>query len=173
MATGASTADVAVVLVDAQQGVLKQTRRHSFIASLLGIRHIALAINKIDLVDFSRETFERIAADYREFAADLGFSSIVPIPMSARYGQNVTRRADEMPWYEGPTLLHHLETVKIDDNAALRPFRFPVQYVNRPNRDFRGYCGTIASGSVSKGDSVVVAKSGKASRIKRIVTADG
>ena len=173
MATGASTADVAVVLVDAQQGVLKQTRRHSFIASLLGIRHIALAINKIDLVDFSRETFERIAAEYREFAEDLGFSSIVPIPMSARYGQNVTRRADEMPWYDGPTLLHHLETVKIDDNSALRPFRFPVQYVNRPNRDFRGYCGTIASGSVSKGDSIVVAKSGKASRIKRIVTAEG
>ncbi len=173
MATGASTADVAVVLVDAQQGVLKQTRRHSFIASLLGIRHIVLAINKIDLVDFSRETCERIAADYRGFATDLGFSSIVPIPMSARYGHNVTRRADEMPWYDGPTLLQHLETVKIDDNAALRPFRFPVQYVNRPNRDFRGYCGTVASGSVSKGDSVVVAKSGKASRIKRIVTAAG
>jgi bifunctional enzyme CysN/CysC len=173
MATGASTADVAVVLVNAQQGVLKQTRRHSFIASLLGIRHVVLAVNKIDLVGFDQATFERIVAEYRAFAAELGFASITPIPMSARYGQNVTRRAEEMPWYDGPTLLHHLETVKIDDNAALRPFRFPVQYVNRPNRDFRGYCGTIASGSVSTGDTVVVAKSGKASRIKRIVSADG
>ncbi len=173
MATGASTADLAVVLVDARQGILRQTRRHSIIASLLGIRHIALAVNKFDLVGFDRQVFERIAAEYRDFAADLGFATIEPIPMSARYGDNVTRRSSEMPWYSGPTLLEHLETVSIDAVAADRPFRFPVQYVNRPNLDFRGFAGTVASGSVSKGDDVVVAKSGKLSRVKRIVAQGG
>jgi bifunctional enzyme CysN/CysC len=173
MATGASTADVAVVLVDARQGVLVQTRRHSIIASLLGIRHVVLAVNKIDLVGFDKEIFERISNDYAAFAKNLGFKSIAPIPMSARFGDNVTRRSDRLGWYEGPTLLDHLETIEINGEAEARPFRFPVQYVNRPNLDFRGFAGTIASGSVVRGDEVVVAKSGKGSRVKRIVTQDG
>jgi bifunctional enzyme CysN/CysC len=173
MATGASTADLAVVLVDARQGVLSQTRRHSIIASLLGIRHVALAVNKFDLVDFDRGVFEAIAADYRAFAAELGFSTIEPIPMSARHGDNVTRRSLRTPWYVGPTLLDHLETVAIDAVSAERPFRFPVQYVNRPNLNFRGFAGTVASGSVAKGDAIVVAKSGKPSRVKRIVAQGG
>jgi bifunctional enzyme CysN/CysC len=173
MATGASTADVAVVLIDARQGVLVQTRRHSIIASLLGIRHVVLAINKIDLVGFDQAAFERIAADYGAFAASLGFASITPIPMSARFGDNVTKRSDRMGWYAGPTLLDHLETIVVDTIPQSAPFRFPVQYVNRPNLDFRGFAGTIASGSIGQGDEVAVAKSGKASRVKRIVTQDG
>ncbi|MBN9245286.1 MAG: sulfate adenylyltransferase subunit CysN [Mesorhizobium sp.] len=173
MATGASTADLAVVLVDARQGVLRQTRRHSIIASMLGIRHIVLAVNKIDLVGFDRQAFERIEQDYRAFAKDLGFRSIVAVPLSARYGDNVSRRSDNMNWYAGPTLVEHLETVVVDDVAAELPFRFPVQYVNRPNLDFRGFAGTIASGSVAAGDEVVVAKSGKATRIRRIVAQGG
>ncbi|MGN6464716.1 MAG: sulfate adenylyltransferase subunit 1, partial [Rhizobiaceae bacterium] len=158
MATGASTADVAVVLVDARQGVLRQTRRHSIIASLLGIRHVALAVNKIDLVDFDRATFEEIAADYRAFAEGLGFRTVTPIPLSARYGDNVTRPSAKTAWYEGPALLELLEELVVEDEARERPFRFPIQYVSRPNLDFRGFAGTVASGSVSKGDRVVVAK---------------
>ncbi|MFC4624660.1 sulfate adenylyltransferase subunit CysN [Daeguia caeni] len=173
MATGASTADLAVVLVDARQGVQTQTRRHSFIASLLSIRHIVLAVNKIDLVDFSQDVFERIVADYLGFAGDLGFAGIQAIPLSARFGDNVTARSPRLGWYQGPCLLEHLETVRIDDEAVARPFRFPVQYVNRPNLNFRGFAGTIASGSIAVGDSVVVARSGKQSRVKRIVTYDG
>ncbi|WP_269932171.1 sulfate adenylyltransferase subunit CysN [Aminobacter sp. HY435] len=173
MATGASTADLAIVLVDARQGVLRQTRRHSIIASLLGIRNIVVAINKIDLVGFDEAVFDRIAADYAAFAASLGFESIVPIPMSARYGDNVTRRTEKMAWYSGPTLIEHLENVVVEEDAAERPFRFPVQYVNRPNLDFRGFAGTIASGSISQGDEIVVAKSGKASRVRRIVAHGG
>ncbi|MBN9074191.1 MAG: sulfate adenylyltransferase subunit CysN [Rhizobiales bacterium] len=173
MATGASTADLAVVLVDARQGILSQTRRHSVIASLLGIRHIVLAVNKIDLVGFDSDVFERIAADYRAFADSLDFLSIVPVPLSARFGDNVTNRSANTPWYKGPTLLDHLETVPVADDAAGRPFRFPVQYVNRPNLDFRGFAGTIASGVARPGDEVVVAKSGRSARIKRIVTQDG
>ncbi len=173
MATGASTADLAIVLIDARQGVLRQTRRHSFIASLLGIKNIVLAVNKIDLVDFSQEKFEQIVEDYQSFAKDLGFETLVPIPLSARYGDNVTTRSDRMHWYKGPTLLAHLETVPLPSEAVEGPFRFPVQYVNRPNLDFRGFAGTVASGSVAAGDEVVVAKSGKASRVKRIVTQDG
>ena len=173
MATGASTADVAVVLIDARQGVLVQTRRHSIIASLLGIRHVVLAVNKIDLVGFDQAVFDRIAADYAAFAASLGFASITPIPMSARFGDNVTRRSEQMGWYSGPTLLEHLETIVVDTIPQSAPFRFPVQYVNRPNLDFRGFAGTIASGSIGQGDEVVVAKSGKASRVKRIVTHGG
>ncbi|MHA6685106.1 sulfate adenylyltransferase subunit CysN [Mesorhizobium sp. A556] len=173
MATGASTADLAIVLVDARQGVLRQTRRHSVIASLLGIRHIVLAVNKIDLIDFDEQVFEQIVADYGAFAQKLGFQTIVPIPMSARYGDNVSRRSDKTPWYDGPTLMEHLETVLVDEHAADLPFRFPVQYVSRPNLDFRGFAGTVASGQVSPGDEIVVAKSGKAARIKRIVTQDG
>ncbi len=173
MATGASTADLAIVLIDARQGVLRQTRRHSIIASLLGIRHIVLAVNKIDLVGFDKGVFDGIVADYGEFARSLGFLSVVPIPMSARYGDNVTSRSDRTPWYSGPSLIEHLETVSVDEAAVELPFRFPVQYVNRPNLDFRGFAGTIASGAVSQGDEVVVAKSGKASRVKRIVAHGG
>jgi bifunctional enzyme CysN/CysC len=173
MATGASTAEAAVVLVDARQGVLRQTRRHSIIASLLGIRHAVLAVNKIDLVGFDRATFERIAAEYRTFAEGLGFRTIEAIPLSARHGDNVTRRSTRMDWYEGPALLGYLEGLVLDDEAAKRPFRFPIQYVNRPDPDFRGFAGTVASGSVAKGDPVVVAKSGKASRVSRIVTHGG
>nr|AFJ42546.1 NodQ [Mesorhizobium plurifarium] len=173
MATGASTADLAIVLIDARQGVLRQTRRHSIIASLLGIRHIVLAVNKIDLVGFDKTVFDRIVADYDEFARELGFVSVVPIPMSARFGDNVTSRSERTPWYSGPSLIEHLETVSVDEAAVELPFRFPVQYVNRPNLDFRGFAGTVASGSVSQGDEVVVAKSGKASRVKRIVAQGG
>ncbi|MCT8998690.1 sulfate adenylyltransferase subunit CysN [Chelativorans intermedius] len=173
MATGASTADLAVVLIDARQGVLPQTRRHSIIASLLGIRHIVLAVNKIDLVGFDEAVFAKIVADYEAFSKDLGFVSVVPIPMSARYGDNVTRASENTPWYSGPSLLDHLETVDVEEGLAERPFRFPVQYVNRPNLDFRGFAGTVASGSIGVGEDVVVAKSGKRSRIKRIVTHDG
>ncbi|MGX9574256.1 sulfate adenylyltransferase subunit CysN [Mesorhizobium sp. f-mel] len=172
MATGASTADLAIVLIDARQGVLRQTRRHSIIASLLGIRHVVLAVNKIDLVGFDRDVFAEIVADYTEFAKDLGFSSIVPIPMSARFGDNVSRRSTLTGWYAGPTLIDHLEMVAIGE-ASEQPFRFPVQYVNRPNLDFRGFAGTVASGSVAEGDVVVVAKSGKQSRVKRIVAQAG
>ena len=173
MATGASTADLAVVLVDARQGILDQTRRHSVIASLLGIRHIVLAVNKIDLVDFDAEVFEGIAADYKAFVKDLGFASVLPIPMSARHGDNVTRASENTPWYSGPSLIEHLETVDIESQPAAQPFRFPVQYVNRPNLDFRGFAGTIASGEIAAGDEVVVAKSGKKTRVKRIVTYNG
>jgi bifunctional enzyme CysN/CysC len=172
MATGASTADLAIVLVDSRQGVLRQTRRHSIIASLLGIRHVVLAVNKIDLVGFDSDIFAKIVADYKEFAKDLGFSSIVPIPMSARFGDNVSRRSDKTGWYAGPTLIEHLETVSVD-TATEQPFRFPVQYVNRPNLNFRGFAGTVASGSIEAGDEVVVAKSGKQSRVKRIVAQGG
>ncbi len=173
MATGASTADVAVVLVDARQGVLVQTRRHTVIASLLGIRRIVLAVNKIDLVGFDGGAFEAIVAEYRAFAAPLGFDGIEAIPMSARDGDNVTKRSERMGWYRGPTLLEHLETVPVGEGLAAEPFRFPIQYVNRPNLDFRGFAGTVASGAVRKGDAVVVAKSGRASTVARIVTYDG
>jgi bifunctional enzyme CysN/CysC len=173
MATGASTADVAVVLVDARQGVLRQTRRHSIIASLLGIRHVILAVNKIDLVDFDRETFDRITAEYEAFAGNLGFRTVAAIPLSARHGDNVIKPSERTAWYTGPALLDWLESLVLDDDAKERPFRFPIQYVNRPNLDFRGFAGTVASGGVSKGDAVVVAKSGKPSRVSRIVAYDG
>jgi bifunctional enzyme CysN/CysC len=173
MATGASTADLAIVLVDSRQGVLTQTRRHSYIASLLGIRHIVLAVNKIDLVGYSQDVFDGIVADYMAFAKDLGFLSVQPIPVSARYGDNVTRRSDNMGWYQGPALLEHLETVAIEADDAAKPLRFPVQFVSRPNLDFRGFAGEIASGSVTVGDAVTVAKSGKQSTVRRIVTMDG
>ncbi|MCA9184171.1 MAG: adenylyl-sulfate kinase, partial [Planctomycetales bacterium] len=172
-ATGASTADLAIVLIDARKGVLTQTRRHSFICSLLGIRNIVLAVNKIDLVGHDLKVFDRIVEDYREFAQSLGFESIVAIPMSARYGDNVTAKSDKMPWYNGPTLLGHLETVPVGDAEVEKPFRFPVQYVNRPNLDFRGFCGTIASGVVRQGDEVMALPSGKKSRVKSIVSYGG
>jgi bifunctional enzyme CysN/CysC len=173
MATGASTADLAVILIDARRGVLTQTRRHSFIASLVGIHHVVLAVNKIDLVDFSQAIFEDIVADYRAFAAGLGFRTLAAMPLSARHGDNVLARSARTPWYDGPTLIEHLETVAVDDAATERPFRLPVQWVNRPNLDFRGFSGTVASGSVRRGDAVVVAKSGRTSIVKSIVTFDG
>lgn len=173
MATGASTADLAVVLVDARKGLLTQTRRHTFIASLLGIRHIVVAINKIDLVNYDRAVFDKINADFREMSADMGFASITPIPLSARYGDNVSAPSPNMDWYNGPTLLGHLETVDFEEERQGKPFRFPVQYVLRPDLNFRGFAGTIAAGTVQPGDPVVVAKSGKPSTVKRIVTMDG
>ncbi len=173
MATGASTADVAVVLVDARQGLLQQTRRHSFIASLLGINNIVLAVNKIDLVGYSQAVFDQIVADYTEIAKLLNFSTIQAIPMSARFGDNVTIKSEKMPWYHGPNLLEYLETVQIDNHLQELPFRLPVQYVNRPNLDFRGFAGTVASGRVAVGDTIAVAKSGRTSKVKRIVSMDG
>jgi bifunctional enzyme CysN/CysC len=173
MATGASNSELAVILIDARKGVLTQTRRHSYICSLLGIRHLVVAVNKIDLVGFSQDVFDRIVGDYLTFASALGFRSIVPVPISARYGDNVTQRSGNMPWYRGTTLVNHLETVDVESDAAERPFRFSVQWVNRPNLDFRGFSGTVGSGRIAKGDPVVVAASGKTSTVARIVTADG
>jgi bifunctional enzyme CysN/CysC len=173
MATGASNADLAIILIDARKGVLPQTRRHSLICSLLGIRHVVVAVNKIDLVGYHQEVFDRIAGDYATFAAELGFASIVPIPISARYGDNVTEPSGNTPWYRGPALLQWLEGVDVESGTAAKPFRFPVQWVNRPNLDFRGYAGTVASGRINVGDPVVVAASGRTSRIREIVTFDG
>jgi bifunctional enzyme CysN/CysC len=173
MATGASTADLAIVLIDARHGVLTQTRRHSFIASLLGIKHVVLAINKIDLVDFSQDVFEAIRAEYQQAVSQFGFKSMVAIPMSARYGDNVITRSPRTSWYSGPSLLEHLETVNVADDAAERPFRMPVQWVNRPNLDFRGYSGTIASGVVRPGDAVGVTGVARTTKVERIVTMDG
>jgi bifunctional enzyme CysN/CysC len=162
-----------VLLVDARKGLLTQTKRHSYICSLLGIRHIVLAVNKIDLMNFDQAVFDRIVTDYATFAEKLEFTSITPIPLSARFGDNVTVRSDKTPWYAGPTLVEHLETVDVESDAAAKPFRFPVQWVNRPNLDFRGFSGTIASGTIKPGEQVVVAASGKPSTVARIVTADG
>jgi bifunctional enzyme CysN/CysC len=172
MVTGASTADAAVLLVDARNGLLTQTRRHSFLVSLIGIRHVALAINKMDLVDYSREVFERIAADYREFAASLGFKSITPIPISALRGDGILTPSAEMPWFAGPSLLRWLEDVEVEDERLSRPFRLPVQLVSRPNSDFRGFAGSIASGRIACGDRVRVLPSGRESRIARILIGD-
>ena len=173
MATGASTADVAVMMIDARKGVLVQTLRHTYIAKMMGIRHVVLAVNKMDLVEHGRGRFHEIVADYLKSADDLGFESITPIPMSARYGDNVTHRSETMTWYDGPTLIEHLEAVDIDSDIQNEPFRMPVQWVNRPNLNFRGYSGTIVSGTVQPGDAVVVAQSGSAANVERIVTADG
>jgi bifunctional enzyme CysN/CysC len=173
MATGASNAQLAVILIDARKGVLVQTRRHSLICSLLGIRHVIVAVNKIDLVGFERETFERIVADYTAFAAELGFTAIVPIPIAARFGDNVIALSRNTPWYRGPTLLQHLELTDVESGSAASPFRFPVQWVNRPDLDFRGYAGTVVSGRISAGDPIVVAASGRSSTVKEIVTYDG
>ena len=173
MATGASNSELAVILIDARKGVLTQTRRHAYIASLLGIRHIVLAVNKIDLVDYSQTVFDEIVAQFTEFATKLKFASQVAIPLSARYGVNVMAKSPETPWYKGPALLAHLETVDVDTALVDRPFRMPVQWVNRPNLDFRGFSGTIAGGRVKPGDTVAVAKSGRTTKVARIVTMDG
>ena len=173
MATGASNSDLAVILIDARKGVLVQTRRHAYIASLLGIRHIVLAVNKIDLMDYSQKVFDEIVADFQVFAARLNFSTQGAIPISARFGVNVTEKSAETSWYRGPALLAYLETVDVDTALADTPFRLPVQWVNRPDLDFRGFSGTIAGGRVKPGDTVAVAKSGKTSTVSRIVTMDG
>jgi len=175
MVTGASTADLAVILVDARKGVLVQTRRHSFLAHLIGIRHVVLAVNKMDLVDYSRETFDRIVADYRAFAQEIGIEAFTAIPISGFKGDNITAAPSaNTPWYDGPSLIDHLETVEIEDAAArARPFRMPVQWVNRPNLDFRGFAGLIAEGTVKPGDAVRVIPSGKTSTVKSIVVMPG
>ena len=146
MVIAASNADLAVVLIDAHKGVLAQTRRHSLICSLLGIRHIVAVVNKIDLVDFHKETFDRIVGDYTTFATELGFNSIVPIPASARFGDNVVERSGRTPWYPGPSLIEHLELIDVHCKLEDPPFRFPVQSINSPNADFRGYVGTVRDG---------------------------
>jgi sulfate adenylyltransferase subunit 1 len=173
MVTGASTAQVAVILVDARKGLLTQTRRHSFLVSLVGIRHVVLAINKMDLIDFDQQRFDAIVAEYRLFAAPLGFDSITAIPLSALNGDNVIEASPHTPWYRGPILLSHLETVQVEEDRRHQPFRLPVQWVNRPHLDFRGFCGTIASGTVRPGDELRSASSGHGSRVARIVTMDG
>jgi bifunctional enzyme CysN/CysC len=173
MATGASTADLAVILVDARKGILQQTRRHSYIVSLLGIRNVVLAVNKMDAVDYAQGVFDGIVEQYREFADMLGLEDVYPIPMSALRGDNVVERSERMRWYGGATLMQHLESVQGERNLAGRPFRLPVQWVNRPNQDFRGFAGTIASGRVRQGDAVRVLPSGRQSTVARIVTLDG
>ncbi len=173
MVTGASTADLAVILIDARKGVLTQTRRHSYLVSLLGIKHILLAINKLDLVDYSQEVFDRIDEDYRAFAREIGLEDIVAIPLSALRGDNITELSSRTPWYQGPTLIGHLETVQVHDVTQDGPFRMPVQWVNRPNLDFRGFSGEIVGGSVHVGDTVRVIPSGRESTVSRIVTFDG
>ncbi|MEN9499443.1 MAG: hypothetical protein RIS83_1262 [Pseudomonadota bacterium] len=173
MATGASTASLAIILLDARKGLLPQTRRHSLICSLLGIRDVVLAINKMDLVGFDEGRFREISTAYCDFAAALGFRSIKPIPLSARLGENVTALSQNMPWYTGPALLPYLEEVDTTEDLASKPFRFPVQWVNRPDQEFRGFSGTIAAGRIATGAEIIVAASGIPSRIVRIVTADG
>jgi len=173
MVTGASTAQVAVILVDARKGLLTQTRRHSFLVSLVGIRHIVLAINKMDLIDFDEQKFEAIYRDYLQFAAPLGFASITAIPLSALNGDNMIEASANTPWYTGPTLMNFLETFQVEGDNRAQPFRMPVQWVNRPHLDFRGFCGTIAAGTVRPGDELRVAASGRTSRVARIVTMNG
>lgn len=174
MATGASTCDLAVILIDARKGILDQTRRHSFIANLLGLKHFVVAVNKMDLVDYSQERFEQIRQDYVEFSKHLqGDTDIQIIPLSALEGDNVVEASQHMRWYQGPSLLELLETVDVDQQKGASEFRFPVQYVNRPNLDFRGFAGTIAAGSISVGDAITALPSGKTSTVARIVTFDG
>ena len=173
MVTGASTAQVAVILVDARTGVLTQTRRHSYLVSLLGIRKIVLAVNKLDLVDYSQEVFDSIDADYRAFAAEIGLDDVVSIPLSALRGDNVTGPSPETPWYDGPSLIGYLEQVELDDDLQSAPFRMPVQWVNRPDLDFRGFSGQVVGGTVRPGDRVRAVPSGQESHVARIVTADG
>jgi bifunctional enzyme CysN/CysC len=174
MVTGASTADLAVILIDGRKGVLTQTRRHSYLAHLIGIRHIVLAVNKMDLVGYDADRFAEIVADYRAFARSIGIEDFTAIPISGLGGDNIASRSDQTPWYQGPTLIEHLETVEVDlAGDRRRPFRMPVQWVNRPNLNFRGFAGLIASGTVKPGDAVRVLPSGRTSTIARIVTMDG
>jgi len=174
MVTGASTADLAVILIDARKGVLTQTRRHSYLAHLIGIRNIVLAVNKMDLIDYDQARYEAILEDYRTFATSIGIADFTPMPISGFKGDNITTRSANTPWYTGPALMEHLETVEVDQiSDQAKPFRLPVQWVNRPNLDFRGFCGLIATGAVRKGDAVRVLPSGKTSTVSRLVTLDG
>jgi len=173
MATGASTASIAIILVDASKGLLPQSKRHSLICSLLGIRSIVLAVNKMDLVAFDRLRFDKISDEYEAFAGSLGFREILPIPLSARLGDNVTSHSQNTPWYQGPSLLQHLEEVEVLSDEATKPFRFPVQWVNRPDASFRGFSGTVASGRIAAGQDIRLAGSGRTAQVQRIVTADG
>jgi len=173
MATGASTADLAIILIDARYGVLTQTKRHSFIVSLLGIRHVVVAINKMDLVAYSQERYDEICNDYRDFVSRLDLPDLHFIPIVALHGENLVDPSTNMPWYKGTTLMNFLETVYIGSDRNLEDFRLPVQYVNRPNLDYRGFCGTVASGIIRKGDQIMVLPSKRTSKVKRIVTQDG
>lgn len=174
MVTGASSADLAVILIDARKGVLTQTRRHSYLVHLLGIRHVVLAVNKMDLVGYDQAVYDRIVADYRTFAESIGITAFIPMPISGFKGDNITAHSENMPWYQGPALLPHLESVEVDVTASqARPFSMPVQWVNRPNLDFRGFAGLIASGTIHPGDAVRVLPSGKTSTVARVVTLDG
>jgi bifunctional enzyme CysN/CysC len=174
MVTGASTADLAVILIDARKGVLVQTRRHSYLVNLMGIRHVVLAVNKMDLVGYDQARFDEIVAEYRAFAAQLGMAEVLPIPISGFVGDNITSKSANTPWYDGPALMDHLETVELDaERLQSKPFRMPVQWVNRPNLDFRGFSGQVASGVIKPGDRVRVEPSGRTSTVARIVTKDG
>ena len=173
MITGGSTANLAVILVDARAGVITQTRRHSYLVSLLGIKHVVLAVNKMDLVDFSKEVFDKIVADYKAFITPLGVPDVTCIPLSALDGDNVVEKSVRTPWYEGPSLLEYLETVHIGNDHNLTDFRYPVQYVLRPNLDFRGFSSKVASGVVRKGDEVMALPSGKKTHVKAIYSPDG
>ncbi|KZE29614.1 sulfate adenylyltransferase subunit CysN [Crenobacter luteus] len=173
MATGASTSDLAIILIDARYGVQTQTRRHSYIVSLLGIRHVIVAVNKMDLLDFDQAVFENIKKDYLAFAENLSISDIRFVPISALKGDNVVNVSERTPWHQDGSLMQLLESVDIDRSEGVDAFRLPVQYVNRPNLDFRGFCGTVAAGRVAPGDAIVALPSGKTSRVKAIVTADG
>ncbi|MEZ8481637.1 sulfate adenylyltransferase subunit CysN [Vibrio splendidus] len=173
MVTGASTCDLAIVMVDARYGIQTQTRRHSYICSLLGIKHIIVAINKMDLMDYSQEVYQKVKADYREMAKNFNIDDIRFVPISALKGDNVVMPSENMDWYPGATLMKLLETVKIDQDKDLDHMRFPVQYVNRPNLNFRGFCGTLASGQISVGDEITALPSGKSSVVKSIFTYDG
>ena len=173
MITGGSTANLAIILVDARTGVITQTKRHSYLVSLLGIKHVILAVNKMDLVDFSKDVFDKIVNDYKTFVEPLNIPDIQCIPLSALEGDNVVEKSDRTPWYEGTSLLEYLETVHIGNDHNLKDFRYPVQYVLRPNLDFRGFCGKVASGVIHKGDEVMALPSGKKSHVKSIVTYEG
>jgi bifunctional enzyme CysN/CysC len=173
MATGASNADLAIVLIDARKGVLTQTKRHSFILSLIGVKHVVAVVNKIDLVDYDKAVFDKIDAEYREFAAQLGFKSLVTVPISALRGDNIVSKSTHMDWYNGPQLVPYLEEIDVAEDRVEQPFRFPVQWVNRASLDFRGFSGTVASGQIKPGDDVLIAASRKPAKIKRIVTMDG
>ena len=173
MATGASNCDLAIILIDARRGVVTQTKRHSFIVSLLGIKHVLVAINKMDLVDHRQEVFEEIRNSYKSFSARLDVPDLHFIPISALFGDNIVEPSENMPWYGGATLMNFLDSVYIGSDRNLEDFRFPVQYVNRPDADFRGFCGTLASGIVRRGDEIMALPSRKTSRVESIVTFDG
>ncbi|MBC3766742.1 sulfate adenylyltransferase subunit CysN [Neptunicella marina] len=173
MVTGASTCDLAVILIDARSGVKTQTKRHSFLVSLLGIKHVVVAINKMDLIDYDHDAYEKIKSDYMRFADQLDFKDIHFVPMSALEGDNVVNHSDKTPWYQGKPLMQLLESVEINKDINTKDFRFPVQYVNRPNLDYRGFAGTVVSGTINQGDEIIALPSGKSSRIKSIDTFDG